>query len=79
VSVIPTALSALVLLANQPTLVLVMVGASLFIVVALGILRLLAWLPQWTINLMGRRGNPVVAGIFMIALGGAAKVFAVAQ
>lgn len=61
-----TILGALVLLANQPTL-LVIVGA---VVIVLGILRLLGRLPRMSLNFLGRPDTPRLSGVLMVLLGG---------
>ena len=68
-----TTQGALVLLANQPTLVVVIVGA---VVIVLGILRLLGRLPRMSLNFLGRPDTPRLSGILMMLLGGVAIVVA---
>jgi hypothetical protein len=66
-------LGALVLLANQPTLVVVIVGA---VVIVLGLLRLLGRLPRMSLNFLGRPDTSRLSGILMMLLGGVAIVVA---
>ena len=68
-----TVLGALVLLANQPTLVVVIVGA---VVIVLGILRLLGRLPRMSLNFLGRPDIPRLSGILMMLVGGVAIAIA---
>ena len=71
-----TMLGALVLLANQPTLVVVIVGA---VVIVLGLLRLLGRLPRMSLNLLGRPDTPRLSGILMMLVGGVAIVVALVR
>jgi hypothetical protein len=73
VAVVHTILGALVLLGNQPTLVVVIVGA---VVIVLGILRLLGRLPRMSLNFLGRPDTPRLSGILMMLVGGVAIVIA---
>ena len=68
-----TVLGALVLLANQPTLVVAIVGA---VVIVLGILRLFGRRPRMSLNFLGRPDTPRLSGILMILVGGVAIVVA---
>ncbi|HEY7341122.1 MAG TPA: hypothetical protein VH591_09595 [Ktedonobacterales bacterium] len=68
-----TILGALVLLANQPALVVVIVGV---VVIVLGILRLLGRLPRMSLNFLGRPDTPRLSGILMMLVGGVAIVVA---
>ena len=68
-----TILGALVLLANQPTLVVVIVGV---VVIVLGILRLLGRMPRMSLNFLGRPDTPRLSGILMMLVGGVAIVVA---
>ncbi len=70
---VQSVLGALVLLANQPTLVVVIVGA---VVIVLGILGLLGRLPRMSLNFMGRPDTPRLSGILMMLVGGVAIVIA---
>ncbi|HEX5441681.1 MAG TPA: hypothetical protein VFW76_12405 [Ktedonobacterales bacterium] len=71
-----TILGALVLLANQPTLVVVIVGA---VVIVLGILRLLGRMPRMSLNVLGRPDTPRLSGILMMLVGGVAIVIALVR
>lgn len=71
-----TILGALVLLGNQPTLVVVIIGA---VVIMLGLLRLLGRLPRMSLNLLGRPDTPRLSGILMMLVGGVAIVVALVR
>ncbi len=68
-----TILGALVLLANQPALVLAIVGA---VVIVLGVLRLFGRPPRMSLNFLGRPDTPRLSGALMILLGGVVIVVA---
>jgi hypothetical protein len=71
--VVHTMLGALILLGNQPTLVVVIVGA---VVIMLGLLRLLGRLPRMSLNILERPDTPRLSGILMMLVGGVAIVVA---
>ncbi|HKT36857.1 MAG TPA: hypothetical protein VJR48_00705 [Ktedonobacterales bacterium] len=71
-----TILGALILLGNQPTLVVVIIGA---VVIMLGLLRLLGRLPRMSLNLLGRPDTPRLSGILMMLVGGVAIVVALVR
>lgn len=73
---IHTILGALILLGNQPTLVVVIIGA---VVIMLGLLRLLGRLPRMSLNLLGRPDTPRLSGILMMLVGGVAIVVALVR
>ena len=71
-----TILGALALRGNQPTLVVVTIGAA---VIMLGLLRLLGRLPRMSLNLLGRPDTPRLLGILMMLVGGVAIVVALVR